>query len=79
MIMDAQGSMAGIDIEIVHHILSQAGYTITYQEAAWARQLKWIQNGTLHITASTMITPAQRIFEEYGLDRYNMLPDEPSH
>ncbi len=57
-----QGSMAGIDIEIVHHILSHAGYTITYQEAAWARQLKLIEDGTLHITASAMITPEREAY-----------------
>ncbi len=64
--LDENDSLTGIDVEIVHHILSLAGYAISYQESSWARQLKWIEDGTIQITASAMITSEREAYAYFS-------------
>lgn len=64
--MDENDSMAGIDVEIAHLILTHAGYQLSYQEASWARQLKGIEDGTIHMTASAMKTPEREAYAYFS-------------
>ena len=64
--LDENNSMAGIDVGIAQHIFSRAGYTVRYQETSWARQLKWIEDGTIHVTASSMRTPERESFAYFS-------------
>lgn len=64
--MDENASMAGIDVEIARQILSRAGYQVSYQKASWARQLKWIEDGTIHITASAMRTSEREAYAYFS-------------
>ena len=64
--LDETDSLTGIDVEIVYHILSFSGYAISYQDAPWARQLKWIEDGTIQITGSAMITPERESFAYFS-------------
>lgn len=68
--MDENDSMAGIDVEIAHQILSRAGYQVRYQEASWARQLRWIEDGTIHIAASAMKTPEREAYAYFSEPYY---------
>ncbi|RPH39843.1 MAG: amino acid ABC transporter substrate-binding protein [Desulfobulbaceae bacterium] len=67
--MDNHNKLNGLDIEVAHHIFSRAGYDVKYQEAPWPRQLLWIEDGTIHITASSMKTPEREV-HAYFSDPY---------
>ncbi len=58
--------LTGLDIEIVTHILSNAGYVVDYREVPWARSLKWIEEGKIHIGTSAMRTPAREAYAYFS-------------
>ncbi|MFZ5571913.1 MAG: substrate-binding periplasmic protein [Thermodesulfobacteriota bacterium] len=63
---DADNSVTGLDMEIVTRILSSAGYTVEYQEAPWARILKWMEEGKIHIGGSAMKTPEREAYAYFS-------------
>lgn len=71
---DDQGILTGLDIEIVKHIFSEPGQVVTYIEAPWPRQLKWLEEGVIHITGSSMKTPEREVYaffsDPYYKERY---------
>ncbi|GAB6095855.1 transporter substrate-binding domain-containing protein [Desulfatiferula olefinivorans] len=58
--------LTGLDIDIVASILSKYSYSIDYQKAPWARLLKLLENGEIHICASAMKTPEREKFAYFS-------------
>ncbi|MBF0376166.1 MAG: amino acid ABC transporter substrate-binding protein [Desulfamplus sp.] len=63
---DDKNQLIGLDIEIVTHIFNNSGYSVEYREAPWSRQLKWLEEGEIHIGASAMKTPEREAFAYFS-------------
>jgi polar amino acid transport system substrate-binding protein len=67
---DKNNILTGLDIEIITLILSSAGYEVKYKEIPWARSLKWIEDGKIHIGASAMKTPEREAYAYFSAPYY---------
>ncbi len=67
---DNNNILTGLDIEIIRHIFSSAGYTVEYKKVPWARSLKWIEDGKIHIGASAMKTPEREAYAYFSAPYY---------
>jgi ABC-type amino acid transport substrate-binding protein len=67
---DSNNILTGLDIEIIRHIFSSAGYTVEYKKVPWARSLKWIEEGKIHIGASAMRTPERESYAYFSAPYY---------
>jgi polar amino acid transport system substrate-binding protein len=63
---DSNNILTGLDIEIITHIFNSAGYAVEYKEVPWARSLKWIEDGKIHIGASAMKTPEREAYAYFS-------------
>lgn len=73
---DNKDNLVGLDIELITHILNEAGYSLEYEEIPWARSLKWLKDGEIHIAASASKSMEREAFayfsEPYQKEAYLM-------
>jgi polar amino acid transport system substrate-binding protein len=55
----------GIDIELVTAVLAQAGYTPTFKQYPWSRQLKSVEDGTLDLVLDASKSADRAKFAEF--------------
>jgi polar amino acid transport system substrate-binding protein len=67
--LDSQKNLTGLDIEFVNEIAKGTGLTIQYSQAPWARLLRWVEEGKIHVVSSVTKTP-ERVLFGYFSDAY---------
>ena len=53
---DSDQNLTGLDIELILAIAANAGYTISFEEIPWQRQLEYLKNGEVHLATGASKT-----------------------